>query len=94
MNELIEKLKKISETRENAMQCGGTYSANSLRICLSLLNEIEKYDSHPKYEEVLKALLIVKDNWQSALIKHNSNKLKFTAYDVDTGLQIGHGRNA
>ena len=94
MNELIEQLKKISETRESAMQCGGSYSANSLRKCLSLLNEIDQYKGQPKYDEVKNALLIVREIWQSSLIKHNSNKLKFIAYDVETGLQVGRGENA
>ena len=76
------------------MLCGGTYSANSLRVCLSLINELEEYNDHPKYKNILGTLLLIKDNWQSARIKHNSNKLKFIEYDIETGLQIEHGRNA
>ena len=94
MNELILRLKEVSETKESAMQCGGSYSANRLRTCISLINEIEEYNDHPKYKEVLEILLIIKESWKSALIKHNSNDLKFIEYDVETGLHIEHGKNA
>jgi len=88
MKEIIERLRDISDTREGALQCGGTYSANNLRICLVLLEEIEGYKGHEKYERVLDALLVIKDNWQSALIKHNANESKIIAYNIETGLPI------
>ena len=88
MNELINQLREISETKEGAMLCGGTYSANNLRTCLSLLEKLEGYRDHPKYEKVLNALLVTKETWQSALTNHNSNKMKFTEYDIQTGLPI------
>ena len=91
MNELIEQLKEISTTKESALQCGGTYSANNLRICLSLLKKLEEYNDHPKYEKVLNTLLNIKDNWKSALINHNSNGSKFIEYDLETGIQIERG---
>ncbi|PWQ96615.1 hypothetical protein DKW60_12590 [Leucothrix pacifica] len=87
MDDLIDQLKRILETRESAMQCGGTYAADRLRTCLSLLDQLNAYQNHPKYEKVLDALLSAKDIWQSALVRHNSNSLKFIEYDVSTGLQ-------
>ncbi len=88
MNRIIEKLREISEAKESAMHCGGTYSSNNLRICISLLKKLEGYKDHSKYEKVLNALLIIKDNWQSALKHHNSNELKIIEYNIETGLPI------
>jgi hypothetical protein len=88
MNKIIEQLRVITDTREGALQCGGTYSANNLRVCLVLLEEIEGYKGHEKYERVLDALLVIKDNWKSALINHNANESKIIAYNIETGLPI------
>jgi hypothetical protein len=88
MNKIIEQLREISETKESALRCGGTYSENNLRICLSLLQELESFKDHPEYEKVLEAVLVTKGNWQSALINHNSNELKFIEYNIETGLPI------
>ncbi|MEH6450523.1 MAG: hypothetical protein V7765_17765 [Oleispira sp.] len=88
MNKIIDQIREISETKESAMSCGGTYSANNLRICLSLLQELESYKDHSEYEKVLDAVLVTKDNLQSALINHNSNELKFIEYNLETGLPI------
>jgi hypothetical protein len=86
MKKIIEQLREISETKESAMKCGGTYSSNNLRQCLTLLKELEAYKDHPKYGKVLNALLVIKDNWQSALINHNLNELKIIEYNIETGL--------
>lgn len=96
MNKIIEQLRDISDTKEGALQCGGTYSANNLRICLALLEELEGNKGHMKYEKVLGALLVIKDNWQAALINHNANKSKIIEYNIETGLPIKpeNNRNA
>ena len=88
MKKKIEQLREISETKEDAMQCGGTYSASNLRICLELLKELNGCKSHQKYEEVLSALLVIKDVWQSALMNHNANEMKFIEYNIETGFPI------
>ncbi len=75
------------------MQCGGTYSSNNLRICLSLIKESEDYKDHQKYGKVLNALLAIKDNWQSALENHNANEFKIIEYNLETGLPINPTNN-
>jgi hypothetical protein len=88
MDNIIEKSRLIAETKEVAMQCGGTYSSHNLQICLSLLKELEAHQDHQKYKRVLSSLLLIKDNWQSALINHNSSSYHFIKYDIETGLPL------
>jgi len=88
MDRLIEKLKEISEPEGFAMKCGGTYSSDRLRKVLELIEEIDLYREHPKYEKVVNALNDVKGIWQSALAKHNANQSKFIEYDIKTGTPI------
>lgn len=88
MDRLIEKLKEISEPEELAKKCGGIYSSDRLRKALELIEEVDRYREHPKYEKVVNALNAIKGIWQSVLVKHNVNQNKFIEYDIETGIPI------
>ncbi|MCP3927213.1 MAG: hypothetical protein GY714_32035 [Desulfobacterales bacterium] len=88
MKKIIEELREIWDSEENALRCGGTYSSHNLRKAIELGKEIENYKKHPQYEKALAHIDIITEVWRKALKNHNSNELKFIEYDVNTGLPI------
>lgn len=88
MEKIIDELKEIWDSEENALGCGGTYASMNLRKALVLAKEIQGFKKHPKYKKILEHIIIITEVWRKALKRHNSNELKFIEYDVDTGLPV------
>ncbi|MEM7114053.1 MAG: hypothetical protein AAF614_16580 [Chloroflexota bacterium] len=86
MNKILEKLNEISE--DSPYGCGGTYSSWRLRACLKLTEEVAAFTTHPDCASVYSEIIQVTEIWREQLKRHNSQNLKFTVYDLETGMPL------